>query len=97
MPAAYQRLIQHDGFITNALVDHCLVPFKAKKVNPNYASFLTDGHRKAIKDLICKYQAKTNRLRDSLLNHDCFRRFTRRMGVEELKEFKKHFTSSSWH
>ncbi|RCH99294.1 hypothetical protein CU097_011753 [Rhizopus azygosporus] len=48
---AYELLIQHDDFITDALLDNCLILIKTKKVNPNYANFLTNGHREAINGL----------------------------------------------
>ena len=67
MSTGYGILIKHDNFIIDALMDHCLVPIVTKKVNPNYTSFLIRRHRKAIRELICKYNAKTSRLRDSLL------------------------------
>ncbi|ORE11336.1 hypothetical protein BCV72DRAFT_300926 [Rhizopus microsporus var. microsporus] len=50
--------------------------------------FLTDRHRAAIRGLIRQYKNKTNKLKDSLLDLDCFRR----MEVKELREFKKHLS-----
>jgi hypothetical protein len=67
MSAAYELLIKHGDFITDALVDRCLAPIVTKKVNPNYASFLTKGHRVAIRGLIRRHKVKANKLRDSLL------------------------------
>lgn len=55
---AYELLIQHDDFITDALLDNCLILIKTKKVNPNYANFLTNGHREAINGLPRKYRGR---------------------------------------
>jgi hypothetical protein len=56
MSAAYELLIKHDDFITDALMDNCLVPIITKK-----------GYRAANRGVIRQHKAKTNRLRDSLL------------------------------
>lgn len=65
--SAADRLKEHDDFITDALLDHVLLPINTIKVNESYKSAFTTVQKSVIKYVIKDYCNNSLDLRDNLL------------------------------